>query len=332
MGVRYFRDVVPTGMSRQDVWSAGKNADLIFVDGDYGGNPSSVGGSAGRSPRSAVGGAAGISAAVALTTGRNSVVYVRPRGTAAAAQIYYADNITIPLTRAGLKIVGAGSDESCPYMGVDIKALTVTSPVMTVYAPAVTIEGMRLAGTGQTADTASILDVSNNGTTTRAYGLTVRGCRFANGKGHLINAGAAISIDTAIFCKIQKCNFSDNLASITARSVYAASQGLEISDCNFGGLPTSGRDVDIYIVADSEQLLIARCNFNDGLPSHGVVSRFMYLQLTYGMVVDCNFAISGATTDAVIGTAGAGAIIPTTTFIVNCHMEGTAEGIGITSR
>ncbi len=266
---------------------------------------------------------------------RGGVVYIKPRMTVAAAQTYYDDNITIPLTLSGLKMLGCGSDEDNPYMGVDIKAATagVGLPVVSVLAAGVTIEGIRFAGTGQTADTASIMDVQNNGTTTRAYGLKVRGCRFANSKGHLISAGAAISIDTAIMVKIEKCTFTDNLAGITVRSNYAAINGLKITDCDFEGSTLANIDSYIYIVGDGTGLVIQKCNFNMGLPNHGVINRFLFLQLVDGgIMADCKFAVTGANCTGMFGVGGSKAEIPATVFMTNNWMESSTAGIGMITR
>ncbi len=296
---------------------------IFFVDGDNGNA-----GNTGLSPDDSV---ALPSTAIGLST-RGGIVYVRPRTTTGSAQTYYVDNITMPVTKPNLQLIGCGADVSNPYMGVDVKASVVTTAVVTVNGAGCLVEGMRLAGTGQTADVVSILDISNNGTTTRGYGATIRGCRFANSKGHLINTGAAVAIDTAIFTKIEDCKFSDNLASITARSVYAAIQGLSITDCDFGGMILTGRDVDVFIVGDAEQVLIQRCNFNDGLPNHGVVSRFISIQTAYGLMADCNFAVSGANCTGFFGADGSKGIIPTTILMSNNWMESTTAGIGMITR
>jgi hypothetical protein len=308
------------GGYRAEMFQAGN---IFFVDGDNGSS-----GNMGSTPDDAL---ALPSQAVSYAT-RGGIVYIRPRSTVASAQSYYIDNITLPLTKPGMQLLGCG-DIYNPYMGVDIKALAPGSPVLTVYGSAVQLEGIRFAGTGQTADTASIVDVSNNGTTTRAYGLTVRGCRFANGKGHLISAGAAISIDTIIGVKIQDCIFSDNLAGITGRTNYAAVNGFHVTGCIFEGTP-AGRDIDIWITGTGRGVLIDGCKFIDGLPNHGVNNRFIITDTSgiTGMLSNCNFAMTGATMDSLIGTAGADAVISTGIFIVNCHGEGSAEGIGICSR
>ncbi len=299
--------------------------DVLFVDGDYGSvdNP-------GDQPNIAV----ALPSTAVTKSARGDVIYVRPRSTGGSVQTYYVDNITFPLAKPNLQMLGCSSDPDNPYNGVDLKASVATSPLIGVYGAGVKIADMRITGTGQTADTASILNVVNDGTVGRGYGLSVRGCRFANGKGHLISAGAAISIDTAIMAKIENCVFSDCLAGITVRTVYAAINGLRIIGCTFEGTP-AGRDVDIFITGNAGRgLLIKGCDFNDGLPNHGVVNRFIQIDGTglLGMVSDCNFAYTSATGDAIVSTAGAACIIPATVFIVRCHLEGSGEQAGLTTR
>jgi len=301
------------------------SANIFFVDGDLGSASSS---SSGLNPDEAV---SKPSEAVSKAI-RGAVLYVRPRMTVASVQTYYADNITIPVTKPGVQILGCGDPDN-PYLGVDLKASTVTSNVVTVNGAAVVLDGLRLAGTGQTLDVASIVLVQNNGTTTRAYGFTIRNCRLGNGKGTLINLGAAISIDTAIGIKVQNCIFSDNVLGITAQTDFAAVNGLIIDHCVFGGAVAT-RNKDIWITGTGKGLLINDCQFIDGLPTAGNTPRFIVTDTSglLGMLSNTNFAMTGATMDSLIGTAGADAIISTGVFIVNCHGEGTAEGIGVCSR
>ena len=340
MGQKYYRDVVIGGMNRSDIWSAGRNADVLFVDADYG--SAQPGGSDGTSPSRAiafgttgVAGVGAISAAVTAISYRDSVIYVRPRGTAAAAQTYYTDNVIIPVTKGGLKIIGAGSDENRPYYGVDIKATTITSPVITVRAPRVTLEGLRLAGTGQTAGYSTVY-AADNASTVITAGLVIRKCRFGNGRGTSFAAGS-IFLNSSWYNTIEDCDFDSNVLSICAVSTSGGiTIGPFIRRCKFGG-PVAVRECDIQIEGGSTSwgLLVDDCRFNDGLPalSSGTVKKFISITQTItGQITNCNFAYTSTAATGLVAATGtiinAGASI----FSSNNWYDATVAGKGMLDR
>lgn len=297
-----------------------------FVDGDYGssGNPCDLPNLAADIPSTAVGKA-----------GRGDVIYVRPKLTAASAQSYYLDNITIPITKPNLSIIGCGADTDRPYLGAAIKTTVagLATPVLTVQASSFLTEGMEWTGTSQSGDV-SVIYAANDGTVALTSGLTVRDCTIRNVKGHAIGTGGGIHFETPIFCKVQRCLFKDNLASIVFRSTSAAINSLIIEDCIFDGVAT-GRDVDIFSNADAGYgLLINRCQFNDALPNHGVINRFVSLSAgIYGTISNCSFAYGNATGDGLLAAAGAIGVIPTTVLSVGNRYEADTEGeTGILTR
>ena len=159
-------------------------SDVFFVDGDYGSNDNP-----GDQPNIAC---ASISGAVGKA-GRGDVIYVRPKLTAASAQSYYLDNITIPITKPNLSILGAGADTDRPYLGAAIKTTVAlnTTPVLTVQASSFLTEGMEWTGTSQTGDVA-VIYAANDGTVALTSGLVVRDCTIRNVKGHAVGTGGGI--------------------------------------------------------------------------------------------------------------------------------------------
>jgi hypothetical protein len=328
MGVKYFRDVVIGGMNRQDIWSAGKNGNIRFVDGDYGGSLSTQGNS-GTSPRQAV---TSITKAIDSISGRNAVIYVRPKGTAASAQTYYTDSITIPITKAGLSIIGAGANSIRPFLGVDVKATTagIGLPLITNKAAGVHLEGMRLAGTGQSA-LIPIISAITSATSNGAVGLQIRNCRLDNAK-----TGGAIVMDSPNHTEIVGCSFDECATSIISYMSYGgvASRGLKIIDCDFGGRVAT-RNTDIYIsqsgtgsgagVAGYE---IKDCRFLDGIPTlasgapYSVDPRFIRVANgDVGLISGCMFACLDTAT---FGATGDTAVFPATWFIVGSFYAAAA--------
>lgn len=324
--MKWYRDLVIGGINRSEIWATGPNAEIQFVDGDFGV------GADGVAPKRAVN---TITKAVNNITGRGATIYVRPRGTAAGVQTYYADNITIPVAKSNMKILGAGADLDNPYYGVDVKASTVSSPVITIQAPGVVLEGIRLAGTGQDA-AVSIVYAADNASTVITAGLTIRNCRFGNARGHGA-AAAAVYLNSSWMNKIENCIFTDCLTGIAALTTSGGiTQGLKIKDCEFSGL-AANRDVDIYISGGSTSngLLIKGCDFNVALPAHADGSIKLFIDIVNaisGMICDCNFAVSAANADGLLGAAGTGGVVPAAVLLVNNHYEGAATQEGLVAR
>lgn len=305
----------------------GSNMDIqnvVFVDGDNG-----LAGNTGLEPTAAMN---SLTNAVSKVV-RNGVIYIRPKQTVASAQSYYTDNVVIPLTKPGLKILGCGSNEDNPYGGgPEIKGSATTSAVITVRAQGITIEGLRLAGTGLDA-TVSTVSAVDNTSTYITTGLTIRNCRFGNGRGHSAEA-AAVFLNSSWFNTIEKCVFNDCLTGVSAfTNSGGITNNLRIIDCEFSGV-TTNRTVDIYVSGGSTSngLTIKGCLFNDGLPAHadGTVSRFIYIvNAITGSISQCWFAVdvdAAAGTEKTFGASGTGAVIPTTVLITDCHGEIDTEG------
>lgn len=295
---------------------------IFFVNGDLGGASSS---NSGLNPDEAV----SIPTEAVGKAVKGGIIYVNPRGTTASAQTYYVDNITIPVTKPLMQILGCGPDTDRPYMGPLVKATTagVGSAVLIINGAAFLTEGMEWTGTGQTADTASIITINNNGTTTRAYGVTIRNCTIRNAKGHLISAGGAIHIDTAIYVKILHNLFADNPNSIAIQSTYAGINTLYIDDNTFSGT-TTVRDSDIFCTADAGNgFEITGNKFLDGLPNHGVNNKYLVLSSgPRGLVANNRFAYAATTMDALLAASGTIGNVPTTMAQVGNMVQADTEG------
>ncbi len=317
MGVKYYRDVQIA--SPREIWTATTTSEIQFVDGTNGAN-----GNQGWSPKKAV---ASITQAVTNVTGyAGAVIYVRPKSnTTTSGQTYYTDNITVPLTAPQLSIIGAGATGIRPFLGLDIKATTSTSPVITVNGSGLLLEGLRLAGTGQNAtDGIAIVYAHVSATSNGAVGLQIRNCRLDNAK-----TGGAISMDSPNHVEIVDCSFDECAIGVTTILGYGgvASRGLKIIGCDFGGR-NSTRDMDVYIsqsgtgsgnaVAGYE---ILDCRFLDELPAKGGNNRFIKIANgDMGMISNCTFPVNpGSNHIDTFGAAGNQCVIPATWVMVNCR-------------
>jgi hypothetical protein len=309
-----------------DMWAADR---MYFVDGDNG-NVSNTG--LGYPEYALTLPSAAVNAANSAGY-RDAVIYIRPRSTATGNQTYYIDNITIPIGLAGLSMIGAGSNPKRPYMGVDIKASASTSHVVNVKAPHVTLEGMRLAGTGQNAtDAVAIVNAYNYGNSSGApYGLTIRGCRLDNAK-----TGGAVRMDSPVGVLIEDCSFHDNVKGIysTLSEMSGASFGPRVENCDFGGAVAT-RGVDIYVsqgglgnTTGADSWLIVRCNFLDGLPNGGDNRFIKIANGDMGHIAFCSFPVDpGANMIDTFGAAGSQCILPTTWTMAGCYGSSDADPI-----
>ncbi len=324
--MKLYRDYVIGGVNRSEIWGTGPYAEIQFVDGDFGV------GADGTAPKRAVN---TITKAVNNITYRNGTIYVRPRGTAAGAQTYYTDNVTIPLTKGGMKILGAGADLVSPYYGVDIKISTASSPVFTINAPGVLLEGMRIAGTGADA-TVSCVYAADDTSTSITAGLVIRKCRFGNGRGHGA-AAAAVYLNSSWMNTVEDCLFNDCLTSIAALTTSGGiTQGLRIIHNEFSG-QAANRDCDVYVSGGSTSngLVIHGNIFNDALPAHGdgTITRFIdIVNAITGIVSDNYFAVDVDNGTGLFGATGSNGVIPATVLFVGNYGEANTDAEGLANR
>jgi hypothetical protein len=299
------------GASRlADMWSDGN---IWFVNGDVTTNGD------GKQPGSPV---SLISTAVGLAS-KNSTIYVKPRTTTASAQTYYADNITIPVTKPGISIIGCGNTTGASS-GVQLKPSSVGDHLITVNGAGALFENMRLTLTGGTADADKcIISAIRSATVSNVVAdLTVRYCRFENDKSHPsysgTNAVAAIGLGSANYVTIEHNTFSQCLGSITSQETNGVTRDLTIRGNIFGGLPAS-RDVDIWLsLGATYNINILDNVFSDGVPAHsgGGVGAFIKIEgaTAVGLIANNFFASTAASGATGWGAAGTEIVVPTTFF------------------
>jgi hypothetical protein len=317
-------------MNRQDIWSAGYNSDLQFVDGDYGGVLSGTSGSSGRTPKSAV---KTLTLGINNVQGRQGVIYVRPKGTVASAQSYYQEDIVIPLTKAGLQVIGA-VPKGCTgaQSGPQFKPLTVTGHLVDVKAGNVTLENLRLTLTGGTAAAAKCIVHAvtvAGGATTKPSGLVIRGCRFENDKSNPSYSGteavAAIGLGTVNDCLIEDNFFHNCIGGIAIQETAGIPHNIQIRGNTFSGAPAV-RDCDILASwGDGTALLILNNYFADGLPalSTGSYKRFIEIIGAGTGIAAGNFFASA--TNAIADATGSECIFPTTFFCAGNFYQGATN-------
>lgn len=260
-------------------------------------------------------------------------IYVKPRVSATGADVYYSDNITIPVTKTGLAIIGAGNPLPGYRGAAKMQALTTTSHLIDVQASSCTIENLTLVD--NFTSSANIINCVRNATYPAAVCLQVRGCRFLDNDycgSDGTTVSGAIALGSCQYSLIENNLFFDCQGGVTHWATYGSPQSCIIRGNYFGGL-VAQRDCDILIGMldiNSRGLVIQGNVFSDGLPAHASGSFLRFIRNTYaehgsiaatGMICD-NFFSSAV--DNFAKAAGAGVYAPAGLFIVGNYKEPTA--------
>jgi len=297
------------------IWA---NENVFFVDGVNGsaGNP-------GKKPEEAV---ALISTAVGKAS-KDAVIYVRPQTTTGSAVMYYRDNITIPVTKPNMSIIGCGATHGNPntYTGVQLKvaAAATDSHMFDVDGGGLYLENMRLFGEDMTGATASIVNVDIAGSTQRGRGLTVNACIFEEclGEASLGTTPILGSVTggTCTYLLVENCVFYNCLSGVALIGTSGTLGRVAIRNNVFAGAP-GYRGVDVYLSPGSGEygswVEISRNIFSDGLPTGGANNKFIFIIGTGTGIIAGNYFASTAPTGATgWGPSGTECTIPDTFFM-----------------
>ena len=295
-----------------DIWAADN---LFFVDGVSGDNANE-----GKRPDGAK---KTVSGAISAAT-KDAVIYVKPNTTTASAQTYYRDNITVPLTKPNLSIIGCGAGGSNPnsYTGVQLKvsAAVTTGHLIDVQGAGLYLENMRLTGNSMTG-TGAIVH-ANASATLAPGGLHIRGCLFeAAVQEASLGAdptGGSITFGTCNYTLIENNWFYNTLTGVGGIANYGTMGRINILNNIFSGAPAA-RGVDIHLYPGSSTygsgVVIAGNIFADGLPTGGTINRFIKVVTTGTGIIANNFFASTATSGATgWGAAGTEITVPVTFF------------------
>ena len=295
-----------------DIWAS---ENIYFVDGINGStdNP-------GKEPRTAK----ALPSQAVSAASKDAVIYIKPQTTTGSAVTYYRDNITVPVTKPNLSIIGCGATWGNPnyYTGVQIKAAAAAldSHLIDVDGGGLYLENMRLIGEDMTGSTASIINADLVGSTQRSRGLTVNACIFEDDL-------AAASLGTTpiwgtitgssiTYILVENSTFFNCMTGIGLIGNLGVLGRIAIRNNVFAGAP-GYRDVDIKIVPGSGQygswIEISRNIFSDGLPTGGTTNRFVHIIGTGTGILAGNYFASITDTGASgWGPSGTQTIIPDT--------------------
>jgi len=304
---------VPVGVNRlSEIW---QKDNIYFVDYDNG-----TAGAAGKKPDYAV---QLPSQAVTLAS-KEAIIYIRPRTSITSSDVYYSDNITVPVTKPHLQFVGCGAGIVPGYRGsAQIRATALTTPIFTIQGSGVCIENLHINGTSMTAGD---LIYATRAAGVQAVCTQIRNCRFLTGGAEL----TAIQYGSNQYSFIEDNVFLDCYRSIHLEATSGSPQSMVVRRNIFSGMVLQ-RDVDIFITINDIQSkghIIADNIFADGKPAHATARYQKFISssapttaVSTGIVTRNGFASSTADQ---WGNAGSQVLLPTGWFFSGNYYDGTS--------
>jgi len=263
---------VPVGAGRLAKIFQAKN--IFFVDGDHGRD-----GASGKKPAEAV---ALPSVAVGLAA-KEGILYIRPRTTIDNEDVYYSDEIVVPITKPHIQLIGAGSGTVPGYRGAaQIRPSSAVNPIIDILSSGCAVENLHINHTGGNVACAS-LQCSRRAAYPGAVALQVRNCRFISLSGGGSDGdivGGAVGLGSAQYSIVEDNLFLGCRNSITMWATHGSPQGITIRRNIFAGMVLE-RDADIVIgITDinSRGHAIVDNYFLDGQPNHaeGLKQKFIW--------------------------------------------------------
>ena len=290
------------GWTGLDILKAGINPfkHVLYVDGVLGSDSNH-----GKSPNKAK---ATIQAAITASVAYDTIIVLTKyplQGVNQGQPNVYAENLTIPITKTGLHIIGA-SPASDPYMGVKIKPANNASPAILVNASGVILENLCIMNQALTPAGVMLTWMGNafNATSTDAShllyagscGFTIRGCEFREGhtmaSPYIGGCGPSIVIRGGYNGLIENCTF---VAGATHQAIQIGDnivpgRNHKVINCHFHD--NNGAVADCYIKVQAggfEGIVIHGCTF-------GIATKFITVGGgVTGIISNCYFADTSAT-------------------------------------
>ena len=296
--------------------------DTYFVDGDNGSDNNS-----GTSPDDAF---AKIQTAIDASSAWDAII-VRSKTMSAGASDpeNYTENLVIPATKCGLRIIGDQfiNRTQCGLPQLKVGA-TTTQAILTIRAPGCSILGIGINGAGATGG-GILLD--DDASTKSAAGTNILGCHFKNCKGTTATnaaTGGAIqwSANGAAWqVRIAGNRFYKNVGDVVLIGTsVSVPQDVVVEDNVFSG-PAANVDCHIYSGGSGFNGIEIRNNSFPCFPAIGSGTNAKNLHLTgsIGLLDGNTFGCSAKT----FGAAGHN-LVPTTVLMANNYQEPAAGASG----
>lgn len=275
-----------------------------YVDGDNGNTAYS-----GRGPADAK---ALISQAITAAAAAQDIIYVRPRlpvQTDMTDPTPYEENLTIPVAKWGMSIIGAGNNPRNPFY-TQVKANAAGFGVK-IQAVSTLIENLDF--NRGSATTGMIYFSGDNNTTDMGWGSLISHCHLRNANSA---ANAAVMMYGGSYNTLYDIDFEACHTGVVVQSggTYPI-RSLRLEDLRFKGANEAAvggcniKDVGVSCIV--YELEVLHCTF-ERLPTGKYVN---LTANTYGVMADCYFGDNGV----VWATSGQDVNVPTTFFISGCY-------------
>jgi hypothetical protein len=239
----------------------------------------------------------------------------------------YTENLVIPASLPGLRILGMGSGRTqggLPQLKV---GTATTSPIVTIRAAGVLFGGIGVNGAGATGG-GVLLDA--DASTKDAFGANILGCHFKNCVGSTATdcrTGGAIMWSAnggSWQVRIAGNNFYKNVGDVVLKGTsVSVPQDVVIEHNTFQGI-ASAVDCHLFLTGGGSGMLgvtVDSNTFADVLPALGSGSIVRYADLTGCSGIFSNNYFAGSYTTSGFGAAKAAAKIPTTVGIVHDYSD-----------
>lgn len=254
---------------------------------------------------------------------KEGIIYIRPRTTITSSDVYYSDNITIPITKPHIQLIGCGAGIIPGYRGsAQLRASTLTSPIITIESSGVCVENLHINGTSMTAGN---LIHAERSATVQAVSAQIRNNRIITGGAEL----TAVHFGSCQYSFLEDNLFLDCYRSFHLEATSGSPQSTTCRRNIFSGMVLQ-RDCDIYVTATDVQSkghIIAHNIFADGIPNHATARYQVFIGfsntagVSTGGVFGNWFADSTANS---LGTSGTIATLPASWFAAGNLYEGTS--------
>ena len=269
------------------------------------------------------------SEAVSLAS-KEAIIYIRPRSTITSSDVYYSDNITVPISKPLVQFIGCGAGTIPGYRGAaQIKLSTTTSPLFTIQSSGVCIENLFLNTDDATSGGGSGIYAYRTASV-QSTSLQVRNCRIE------ASTYTAIQMGSCQYSIVEDNIFFDCARGVHLEATSGSPQSNVVRRNIFSGLD-SVRDVDIMITmtdVNSRGHVIAHNIFADDKPegtTQGGWTKFIQFSSpstnsSTGIICG-NYFVSDNTghgTDG-FGPTGSECQIPASWLVVGNYYQGVGD-------
>ena len=227
-------------------------------------------------------------------SGANDIIFIAALAPDADASDpgQYAENLSIPYAKHGLRLIGVGSSGTkMPYAGPKIKNASA-GKLLEVLASGVHLENLQFNCTRNSGTYGIYLDgVIGYATKAGSVGFTIKNCMIKNG-----DSNYGITVIGGYGGVISNCTFQFCTHGVSIASGTIPSNGHTIEYCNFKSINNAAITVHITLTSTVHDFNVDHCNFQ-------AATKFIVIGATgiSGVISHCCFSDGPTAVDAASG-------------------------------